>query len=115
MIINQGVKFCHVCLGASVGGNVSRLITRTSERVRKQHEIHKGDYLPPHVWDPASKKMIPNLEFMRLYPKQAGQYYDESEKQKLKMKDDVPHNTQQPKTKYSDKVKKKIDKTIKSL
>lgn len=115
MIIIQKIKYCHVCLGASVGGSVTRLITRTSDRVRKQQELHKGDYLPPHVWDPASKKMIPNLEFVRLYPKQAGQYYDESEKQKLKMKDNTPENTLQPKTKYSDKVKKKIEKTIKSL
>lgn len=87
MIIRPKSVICHNCAGMTIGGDTTKIITRTAERVRKQQEIHKGDFVPPHVYDKSSKKMIPNTDFMRLYPNQAPQYYNSDEKRKLKIKE----------------------------
>lgn len=81
IVIRVSGSHCPNCsnIAETAGASVSGIITRTSSRVRNQQEKHRGDVVIPHTYDKASGKIVPNPDFVKLYPEQTAQYFDEQE------------------------------------
>lgn len=68
----DGVDVCTNCgLVETAGSKIDGSMTRNSFRVREQQQQYKADLTPPHVYDKASKKLVANKEFVKLFPEQA--------------------------------------------
>lgn len=83
LIIDEHGKACARCRGMSEAGGASttNVLTRSSSRVRDQQRQHEGDTILPHSYDKASKKVIPNPDFVKAYPEQLPTYFSQSELQ----------------------------------
>ena len=81
VVIRSSGSYCSKCSSISemAGATLSGIVTQSSYRIRNQQEKHRGDVVIPHSYDKASGKMIPNPEFVKLYPEQTSQFFDESD------------------------------------
>lgn len=72
-----GQEVCHHCGGFSEGGgtNTSNLLTRNSLRIRTQAVKNEGDFITPHIFNKATRKMEINQDFIKHYPAQTKEYY----------------------------------------
>lgn len=81
LIIKASGTRCHACGGVNEtgGARVSGILTRNSERLRHDGEHHKADVVIPHILDKASGKVVPNPEFVKLYPEKTSTFYSEED------------------------------------
>ena len=54
-------------------------LTRNSPRLQVQREKHAADFVQPHTYDRVSRKVIPNPDFIKLYPQQVDEVYSKEE------------------------------------
>lgn len=94
LIDGQLVELCSHCGNFSEAGGTKTdgLLSRNSLRVRYDSIKHEGDTVLPHRYDKMSKKVVPNEDFLKLYPDKAGEYFKQKELDKagyskLKAKD----------------------------
>lgn len=80
----DGSESCHLCGQFSEAGGVrtSGLLTRQSFRVRSEQARFAADTLPPHKFDKASGKVVPSDDFIKKYPDQAKNYFDNADMKK---------------------------------
>lgn len=69
----------HRGMSEAKGANVSNILTRNSDRVRQQQLRHEGDIILPHTYDKLTNKLVPNPDFVRLYPNQLPTYFTPEE------------------------------------
>ena len=65
-------KICRNCYSPSVKDDS---LTRNSDRLQKQTQDNKADFVPPHIYDKSKKKLVINPEFVSLYPEKL-RYYE---------------------------------------
>lgn len=81
MIYRARRMACANCWGVSeaAGAQVDGANTRNSFRIREQQRRFEADMIPPHTYDKASKKVIPNPDFIKLYPDKIDNYFEQTE------------------------------------
>lgn len=81
VIIKQGRSYCNNCarISSTGGAQISGILTRNSDRIRTQQDKHRGDVVIPHTYDKSRGKIVPNPEFVKLYPEQTATYFSEQE------------------------------------
>ncbi len=81
LIFDAAGTACANCRGLSEAGGVriSGLLTRSSDRVREQQRRFEGDTITAHIYDFASKKMIPNPDFIKRYPDRLDNFFKQPE------------------------------------
>lgn len=84
VIIRKEGAYCSECstIAATGGARVDGILTRNASRIRSQHEHHRADMAIPHVYDKSTGKMVPNPEFVKLYPENTSLYYTEDDVKK---------------------------------
>lgn len=72
---------CHACGGFAQAGGVPTqgILSRNSHRVNEESLAHEADMLPPHIYDPVTRKKAPNPEFIKRYPDKAHLNYTADE------------------------------------
>lgn len=78
---SHGRESCPNCSSFSEAGGVSTsgALTRNAFRVRRQRDSNEGDFVQPHSYDKASKRVTVNPEFVKKYPDQAATYFNGEE------------------------------------
>ncbi len=81
LIIDKHGKGCAECRGLSEAGGtqITHVLTRNSERVRAQQHTYEGDTITPHIYDRTLGRLVPNEDFMRLFPGKIATYFTEQE------------------------------------
>lgn len=81
LIITAAGTSCSECGGYNEtgGARASGILTRNSDRLRRDGDRHKADVVIPHTLDKASGKLVPNPEFVKLYPEKTSTFYSEEE------------------------------------
>lgn len=85
LIIDSHGKACANCRGMSESGGarLDGILTRGSDRIRRQQQTHEGDIITPHVYDPTTKQHVPNPDFVDRYPDKLPTYFTETELNKF--------------------------------
>jgi hypothetical protein len=83
LIIDKHGTGCASCRGLSENGgpSVQGILTRSSERVRAQQHTNEGDMILPHTYDKVTGQVMPNPDFVKLYPNQLPTYFTQEELQ----------------------------------
>lgn len=78
----DGVEHCPNCAGFSEAGGtrVDGVITRGSFRVRSENIKFEKDFILPHKYDKASKKIVENPDFAKAYPNKAKELFKKDKK-----------------------------------
>lgn len=79
-ITGEGYRYCRNCY--TPGFKIEGLLTRTSKRVQEQQQKHAADFVQPHSYDKNRKKLVPNPDFIKLYPDQMHHYFNKEELRK---------------------------------
>lgn len=79
---------CENCGGfsATSGARVDNAAGRNSFRIRSEQAKHEGDMMPPHIYNPATRRAEPNPEFIKRFPDTAHYHYSPQELEKAGMK-----------------------------
>ena len=101
---------CASCMGISEakGTKTSGILTRGAFRIRTQAVAGEGDTIPSHMYDKASKKVVPNPDFANRFNANADQYFSEKEA----VANGMPKLADHIRKIKRAKVKKKIDSAI---
>lgn len=77
----DGTMGCHNCMGFSETGGTKtdKILTRNATRITEQQIQHEGDMITPYVVDKSTNQVVPNEDFVALYPNQAAQTYSKDE------------------------------------
>lgn len=77
----NGVDQCSNCsaMNETGGSKVDGSITRNSFRVREQQKQMQGDMTPPYSYDKNKRKVVPNKDFIKLFPDQAQKTFSNEE------------------------------------
>jgi len=77
----DGSVTCHECGGFSESGGskTDKVLTRNASRVTEQQLQHEADMIPPYKLDENTRQVVPNEDFMELYPNQAAETFTEEE------------------------------------
>lgn len=78
---------CPFCSSMSEGGGpkIDGILTRNSPRIRAQQSKYEGDFVQPHTYDRVSKRVDINPDFIKLYPKNARDFYSDKEINRAKL------------------------------
>lgn len=81
LIVDKHGSACANCRGRSETGGPSLqgILTRGSERIRAQQQTNEGDMITPHTYDKVTGQVIPNPDFVKLYPDQLPTYFTQQE------------------------------------
>lgn len=81
IIIRSGGSYCDNCsrISSTGGARISGILTRNSDRIRSQQDKHRGDVVIPHTFDKTRGKVVPNPDFVKLYPEQTRTYFSEQD------------------------------------
>lgn len=81
IVVVDGEDNCTRCsgIGETGGTKVDGLITRGATRIREQQRAYEKDFTPPHVYDKAKKKVVPNTAFIQAFPTQASKTFTSDE------------------------------------
>lgn len=84
IIMRSGQKACAKCWGLSeaAGARIDGTLTRSSSRIRDQQRTHEGDIIMPHVFDPVTKQLKPNEDFIKQHPDKIATNYTPEELKK---------------------------------
>lgn len=75
---------CHSCGGFSQtgGSKTDKVLTRNASRVTEQQVQYEGDMIPPYKIDKNTKQVVPNEDFMEMYPDQSADTFSKNELQR---------------------------------
>lgn len=81
MQAEDGSEICPNCSGLtqSGGAKIDGIITRNSWRIRRNQSRFEGDQVQPHIWDKTKRRLVVNPDFVKLYPKQVKNFFNDDE------------------------------------
>ena len=82
----DGNWYCHKCLDLSEAGGMKIDGSLTRMRVRDQSLKYEGDFVTPHIWDKATKRLIVNESYVKMYGNGGDVYSKEELKNYPKLK-----------------------------
>jgi len=77
----DGSVVCHKCGGFSQtgGSKTDKVLTRNASRITEQQIQYEADIIPPYKLDKNTRQVVPNEDFMELYPNQAVDTFTQDE------------------------------------
>ena len=73
--VNWGIESCPSCSSLKESRLTDDLLTRNASRIRVEALKYEGDTLPPERYDKASKKVVPNEEFLKRNKERAKNFF----------------------------------------